>query len=322
MAPRAASARGERDSRVFVEEYLVTLRRARFTPRAWMAYARLCFLRAHASAWESPDLARSVGVSALVVLAGALGWALLLSFTLSARLAHRFLVVQFAWLAILLAWQFLHLGLLRDADGRMPRRVPIATLITLARLVVLPGLMSLVLARQFAWATVAYVAATITDVLDGVVARAMHQITRLGTVLDMLADQALAVAVFLAMARMELAPWYLCGIVVARCALLIGGALYILLCFGPITIRPTAFGKTSGVIGTVLTSLLLAAPALFPLAAARHVRDLTSLTLAGLNVANMVQAVLIGMVNLRRARLPRPVPVPVASPEHHVRPAS
>ncbi len=312
-SPRAASAWGLRGSRVFVEEYLVALRRARFSLSAWMVYTRLCFRRARATAWESPDLARSVGVSALVVIAGALGWALLLSFTLSERLAHRFLVVQFAWTAVLLAWQFLHLGLLRDADGRLPRRVPVATLITLARLIVLPGLMSLVLARQFAWATVAYVLATLTDVLDGVVARAMHQITRLGTVLDMLADQALAVSVFVAMARMQLAPGYLCGIVVARAALLIVGATFILLRFGPITIRPTVFGKTSGVLCTILTALLLAAPALFAPDASRHVRDLTSLTLAGLNVANMVQAVLIGVVNLRQARLPRAVPVPAPS---------
>lgn len=296
-----------RDRSVFVEEYLIDLRRDRFSPRAWWAYTRLCWRRAHASAWESPDLARSVGVSALVVLGGALAWALVLSLTLAPRLAQRFLIVQFVWLAVLLAWQFLHLGLLRDAEGRLPRRVPAATLITLSRLVVLPGLASLVLARHFTWATVAYVAATITDVLDGWIARRFHQISRLGTVLDMLADQGLAVCVYYAMSRMGLAPWYVSAIVGARCLLLVAGATYILLRFGPITIRPTVFGKTSGVIGTVLTSLLLAAPVLFAPADAARVRDLTALTLAGLNGANMVQAVLIGIVNLRRARQPRAV---------------
>ncbi len=304
---------------MFIEEYLIDLRRGRFGPRAWWHYTRLCCARARATAWEAPEVVRSLGVSALAVIGATLVWALVLSLALAPDMARRYLEWQIAWLAVLVAWQAVHLGLLRDAAGRMPRRIPAATLCTLARLVVLPVLVTLVVAR-LAWpATVAYVAIALTDVADGWMARRWQQITRLGTVLDMLADQALGVCVCVAMSAIGWAPWYLSALVAARCFLLMAGATYILLCFGPITIRPTVFGKTSGVLGTALTALLLAASALCGPRDAPHVRELTALTLAVLHGANMVQAVLIGVVNLRNARRPRAVP---RSAAQRIRPAS
>src|SRR5438874_627093 len=116
---------------MFVEAYLVDLRRARFAPRACWYYTRRCCVRVHDNLWENRELARSVGVSALAVLVGAFAWALALSFALSPRIGHRFLIAQAVWLALTFTWVLLHLGLMRGADGQMPRRVSAATLITL-----------------------------------------------------------------------------------------------------------------------------------------------------------------------------------------------
>jgi cardiolipin synthase len=290
---------------VFVEEYLVDLRRARFALGAVQLYAGRCFARSKSALWENPQLARSVGVSALAILVGAFAWALVLSFALSARLAHRFLILQAVWLALTMAWVMLHLGLMRGADGRMPRRLGAATVLTLIRLELVPSLITLILARHYVLATIVFLVAGLTDVADGMVARRWKQETRLGTVLDLLVDLCVTVGVFWAATRMNMVSPRILALLLARYLLLLGGAFYIMVFHGPVRIRPTVLGKFSGLIINALTALVLLAPAVVSPSAVAQIRDLSTIAFACLFAANMVQILLIGVVNLRAARRPR-----------------
>ncbi|MGH9400005.1 MAG: CDP-diacylglycerol--glycerol-3-phosphate 3-phosphatidyltransferase, partial [Thermoanaerobaculia bacterium] len=63
---------------------------------------------------------------------------------------------------------------------------------------------------------VIFLVATATDFLDGYLARRRGQITKLGTLLDPIADKLLISAAFISLVEMGLAPAWMVVIVVAR----------------------------------------------------------------------------------------------------------
>lgn len=75
----------------------------------------------------------------------------------------------------------------------------IPTLLTLARLIVLPLLIWLILANHV-WAALGlYILGAITDFLDGYLARKLGQVTPFGTFLDPIADKIYVCAMFIAL---------------------------------------------------------------------------------------------------------------------------
>ena len=71
-----------------------------------------------------------------------------------------------------------------------------ANQLTLFRLLLVPCLVILVLYGFNGWAFVTFVVAGVTDALDGVIARRYSQPTRLGALLDPMADKLLLVSTF------------------------------------------------------------------------------------------------------------------------------
>lgn len=66
------------------------------------------------------------------------------------------------------------------------------------------------------WALVLLIVSSITDWLDGKIARATGQITRLGQLLDPIADRLYIIAALLAFGIREIVPWWLLGLLIAR----------------------------------------------------------------------------------------------------------
>ena len=98
-----------------------------------------------------------------------------------------------------------------------------------------------------------------TDALDGYLARSRHEITRLGKVLDPVADKALVLSALILLTRPslpELAPhiplWFT-TLVISRDALLIGGYFLIHHFTGLVEVRP----RWSGKIATALMMLAI-----------------------------------------------------------------
>lgn len=290
---------------MFVEEYLVDLRRRRFTPAAIDEYVRRILHRVHDTLWHNPVLVRSVAVSGMGILAGSVVWALVISFTLDPHIARGFLLAQAVWLALTLLWVTLHLGLMRGVDGSLPRRIGAPMILTLVRLELVPSLVVLIASGHVLVGLIAFLFAGLTDVVDGWVARRFHQQSRLGLVLDPLVDVSVATGTFVAMAWSRVIPEWLCWLLVGRYVLLLGGGLYIWLAHGPVRIAPTVLGKTSGVVIYALTVLVLVAPGIASPAATAQIRDLAVIAFAAMFGANIVQIVVIGIVNLRHLRRPR-----------------
>lgn len=130
--------------------------------------------------------------------------------------------------------------------------------ITLLRIFLVP-LLVLALGRQaYAWALCVFLVASISDVLDGYIARRFNWRSRLGEVLDPLADKLLVVAVVLMLAWQGWLPYWLAILIVLRDVVIVSGALAYHRFIGPLEISPTYLSKANTVLQFLLLVLVLA----------------------------------------------------------------
>lgn len=129
----------------------------------------------------------------------------------------------------------------------------IPNLITLLRLVLVPPVIALILAGSYLWALILFMLAGISDGIDGFLARRYGWRTRLGGLLDPLADKALMMSSFVALAWEGFLPWWLATLVVLRDLIIIGGALAFHFLTRRLQMTPTVVSK----LNTVLQILLV-----------------------------------------------------------------
>ena len=98
----------------------------------------------------------------------------------------------------------------------MPRWFNLANFFTLLRIILVPFIVRDILAGRHTAALVLFVAAAVTDVLDGALARGYGLETKAGAYLDPIADKCLLNGIFLALGSSGLVPWWLVGIVFGR----------------------------------------------------------------------------------------------------------
>ncbi len=150
--------------------------------------------------------------------------------------------------------------------------VNLATRLTLARLLLVPlCLISVANYRPEAplWRFVAFVlfvVASVTDALDGYLAKRHQQQTELGTFLDPLADKFLLVSMLLAIFFSPMfevkPPAWVVIVVVSRDVLLISGLFVLTFLFKPVRVRPSWLGKLTTVFQMLtIGHLLLKLPA-------------------------------------------------------------
>ncbi|MEA1974533.1 MAG: CDP-diacylglycerol--glycerol-3-phosphate 3-phosphatidyltransferase [Bacillota bacterium] len=93
-----------------------------------------------------------------------------------------------------------------------------------------------------------FILAGITDVLDGYIARKYDMITKLGTVIDPLADKLMLISVLSVFTYLDIIPIFILGIIILKECILIIGAIYIYLRKGNLVIPANKFGKAATVI--------------------------------------------------------------------------
>lgn len=99
--------------------------------------------------------------------------------------------------------------------------------------------------------------AGLTDLLDGLLARIKHQKTKLGALLDPVADKALLVSSFITLTLLGWIPKWLTIIVVSRDAILIVGNLSIYIITGNLKISPSILGKLTTNSQVLLVAITL-----------------------------------------------------------------
>ena len=143
----------------------------------------------------------------------------------------------------------------------MDRVLTIPNAISAARLAGVPVFLWLVLGPRTAtadyWAVALLIAAGVSDWLDGKIARALNQSSRLGQVLDPAADRLYIAATVIALAVRGIIPWWLVAVLGLR-EVTVGVALTVLRRRTGLSTLPVSFvGKTATLC------LLYAFPLLF-----------------------------------------------------------
>ncbi|HVJ05235.1 MAG TPA: CDP-alcohol phosphatidyltransferase family protein [Candidatus Saccharimonadales bacterium] len=129
--------------------------------------------------------------------------------------------------------------------------------LTLMRLFFIPFINICIVERRYRTALILVVIAGLSDGLDGLAARLLHQKTKLGEYLDPIADKLLLSSLFLVMSFNQLIPWHYTAVVFSRdlSILIISALLYAV---GLRDFRPGIFGKvnTAFQIAAVFFALL------------------------------------------------------------------
>jgi cardiolipin synthase (CMP-forming) len=141
------------------------------------------------------------------------------------------------------------------------RILTIPNAISVARLAGVPVFLWLVLSLPHTtakdwWAVGLLIASGASDWLDGKIARALNQQSRLGQVLDPAADRLYIVATVVALAVRAIIPWWLVGVLAAR-EVLMAAMLWLLRRRGWAALQVSFVGKTATLC------LLYAFPLLF-----------------------------------------------------------
>ena len=84
------------------------------------------------------------------------------------------------------------------------------------RLGLVPVFLVLLLVGDDVAALIVLVVSSVTDYLDGYLARRLHQITRLGQLLDPAADRLFIFATLLGLAARQIVPWWLVAVIIGR----------------------------------------------------------------------------------------------------------
>ncbi|TMQ65482.1 MAG: CDP-alcohol phosphatidyltransferase family protein [Candidatus Eisenbacteria bacterium] len=152
--------------------------------------------------------------------------------------------------------------------------------------------------RHFTLALGTFLVAALTDVADGWLARRWKQETLLGIVLDPLVDIVFNLAMFFALAAAELLPGWVFWVAALRYGTLLVGGACLYLFVGPLRIRPTLFGRLTGIVMSALVALLTLLHAVRgPLR--ETLMPLTQIALGVLISATVLQVVVMGWYNLR-----------------------
>ena len=96
------------------------------------------------------------------------------------------------------------------------RVLTVPNLISLVRLLLVPVFALLIVRGQDGWAVAVLAVSGASDWLDGVLARRLGQVSRLGQLLDPAADRLFIIVTLLALAWSGVVPWWLLGVLVLR----------------------------------------------------------------------------------------------------------
>ena len=142
----------------------------------------------------------------------------------------------------------------------------VANQLTMLRMALVPAFVLLALDRQFTWALVVFVVAGLTDALDGYVARHGNQSTKLGAMLDPVADKLLTGSAYVVMTWSSVVrcplPTWLTVTLLFRDAMIIVGVVVVNLTVGPRDFTASRLGKFSTALILATGAAVLAANAM------------------------------------------------------------
>jgi len=131
--------------------------------------------------------------------------------------------------------------------------------LTLLRMMFLPFIVINLVGGHYTWALTLFVLAGLSDALDGLLARTLHQQTLLGQYLDPIADKLLLSTMFLVLSILHKIPWKFTVLVFSRDISIVCASAVLYMIAGLRDFRPSIFGKanTFAQVAAVFFVLLL-----------------------------------------------------------------
>lgn len=131
-----------------------------------------------------------------------------------------------------------------DEQVASSRIFTVANAVSVVRLMAIPVFLWLVIEDRLLIAFVLLVVAVLSDFVDGMIARRMNEITKLGQFLDPFADRLFIAATVIALAIQDVVPWWFVIAVMLRDALLgVGGV--VMARYGAATLPVKWWGKVA-----------------------------------------------------------------------------
>jgi cardiolipin synthase (CMP-forming) len=138
----------------------------------------------------------------------------------------------------------------------------IPNLITLARILMVPVIVWAIASNQMQIAFALFLAAGLSDLIDGFLAKRFGMATELGAYLDPLADKAMIVSIYVTLGIQEAIPRWLVILVVSRDIMIVSAVILSWLVDKPVKLKPLTVSKLNTVAQILLALLVLASLAI------------------------------------------------------------
>ncbi|RMG71626.1 MAG: CDP-diacylglycerol--glycerol-3-phosphate 3-phosphatidyltransferase [Nitrospirae bacterium] len=135
--------------------------------------------------------------------------------------------------------------------------INIPNILTILRIVLIPVFIISLLYERYHIALFVFVVAAVTDLLDGLIARASGQTTELGSFLDPLADKFLLVSSFVLFTIHQLVPIWLTVTIISRDVIVVTGWVVLFFITGEGKVEPSIWGKISNALQLILLAYIL-----------------------------------------------------------------
>jgi cardiolipin synthase len=136
-------------------------------------------------------------------------------------------------------------------------RLNLPNTLTVIRIVLVPLFVYVLYRRQFDNALAIFAVSAVTDFLDGYFARRFHDLTRLGKILDPIADKLIVVSSFIMFGLLGLIPMWLTILVVVRDTIVVTGVGVLYAVARRFWVDPLRLGKAAIATEFVLLCYML-----------------------------------------------------------------
>ncbi|MBW1612506.1 MAG: CDP-alcohol phosphatidyltransferase family protein [Deltaproteobacteria bacterium] len=170
----------------------------------------------------------------------------------------------------------------------------IPNLITILRVLLVPIFVIYIINDRTLGSLIIFVIASISDALDGFIARVFHRKSDLGAYLDPLADKILLVTVYTTLAILKMTPPWLAVLIISRDVIILLGVLVLYLNRHPVKVHPSLLSKSTTCL-QVATILMILSNSYLNL---EPIKIYTFWLTAGFTIASGLQYIRIGLVIL------------------------
>lgn len=130
-------------------------------------------------------------------------------------------------------------------------------LITIGRLILVPLVVAMIAQGRWTMAFALFVVAGLSDAVDGFIARRWDMRSEFGAYIDPLADKALLVSIYVALAVQAVLPSWLAIAVVSRDLMIVAAIILSWLMERPVDIKPLLISKLNTAVQIAFAALVL-----------------------------------------------------------------